>query len=59
VTDRKIAQTLIILTKNGLAESSLRHFRDSLSSLTAWALHERMIASAMAISRPTLLRLWE
>ena len=56
VTDREIAQALIILTKSGLAESSVRHFRDSLSSLSAWAVRERMIAPPMAIRRPTLSR---
>jgi site-specific recombinase XerD len=53
VTDREITRVLIILTKSGLAESSVRHFRDSLSSFFAWAVRERMIAPAMAISRPT------
>jgi hypothetical protein len=33
--DRKITRALIIFTKNGLAESSVRHFRDSLSSFFA------------------------
>jgi site-specific recombinase XerD len=50
--DREITRVLIILTKSGLAESSVRHFRDSLSSFFAWAVRERMIAPAMAISRP-------
>jgi hypothetical protein len=44
-TDREITRALIILTKNGLAESSVRRFRDSLSSFFAWAVRERMIAA--------------
>jgi hypothetical protein len=44
VTDREITRALIILTKSGLAESSVRRFRDSLSSFFAWAVRERMIA---------------
>jgi integrase len=32
VTDREITRALIMLTKKGLAESSVRRFRDSLSS---------------------------
>jgi site-specific recombinase XerC len=56
VTDREITRVLIILTKSGLAESSVRHFRDSLSSFFARAVRERMIAPAMAISRPTSSR---
>src|SRR5215212_11320589 len=54
--DREITRVLIILTKSGLAESSVRHFRDSLSSFFAWAVRERMIAPAMTISRPALSR---
>jgi integrase len=45
VTDREITRALIILTKSGLAESSLRRFRNSLSSFFAWAVRERMIAA--------------
>jgi site-specific recombinase XerC len=56
VTDREITRALIILTKSGLGESSVRHFRDSLSSFFAWAVRQRMIAPAMAISRPALSR---
>jgi hypothetical protein len=52
VKDREITRALIILTKSGLAESSVCHFRDSLLSFFAWAVRERMIAPAMAISRP-------
>jgi site-specific recombinase XerD len=54
--DREITRVLIILTKSGLAESSVRHFRDSLSSFFAWAVRERMIAPAMAIRRPAWSR---
>ncbi len=43
VTDREITRASIILTKGGLAESSVRRFRDSLSSFSAWAVRERMI----------------
>jgi hypothetical protein len=45
VTDREITRALIILTKSGFAESSVRRFRDSLSSFFAWAVRERMIAA--------------
>src|SRR5215212_2206220 len=54
--DREITRVLIILTKSGLAESSVRHFRDSLSSFFAWAVRERMIAPDMAIRRPAWSR---
>ena len=50
--DREITRALIILTKSGLAESSVCHFQDSLLSFFAWAVRERMIAPAIAISRP-------
>jgi hypothetical protein len=49
-TDRKITRNHPY--ESGLAELSTRHFRDSL----AWAMRERMIAPAMAISRLTLSR---
>jgi len=45
VTDREITRALTILTKSGLAESSVRRFRDSLSSFFAGAVRERMIAA--------------
>jgi integrase len=45
VTDREITRALMILTKSGLAESSVRRFRDSLSSYFAWAARERVIAT--------------
>lgn len=45
VTDREITRALIALTKSGLAESSVRRFADSLSSLFVWAVRERMIAA--------------
>src|SRR5688572_11852320 len=41
---------LIIHTKSGLAESSVRHFRDLLSSLSGWTVRELMIAPAMAMA---------
>jgi hypothetical protein len=56
VKDREITPALIILTKSGLAESSMSQFRDSSSSFFAWAVRQRMIAPAMASSRPTLSR---
>jgi site-specific recombinase XerC len=45
VTDREVSRALIALTRRGLAESSVRHFWDSLSAFFAWAVRERMIAS--------------
>ena len=36
---------MINLAKSGLAESSVRRFRDSLSSFFAWTVRERMIAT--------------
>lgn len=43
VTDREVSRALIALTQNGLAESSVRRFRASLSSFFAWAVRERLI----------------
>jgi integrase len=43
VSDREVARALIALTRTGLAEASVRRFRDSLSSFFAWAVQERMI----------------
>ena len=40
-----MSRALIALTRRGLAESSVRRFRDSLSAFFAWAVRERMIAS--------------
>jgi integrase len=44
VTDREVSRALIALTRRGLAESSVRRFRDSLAFF-AWAVRERMIAA--------------
>jgi integrase len=43
VTDREVTRALITLTSDGLAESSVRRFRASLSSFFAWAVRERLI----------------
>lgn len=43
VTDREVTRALILLVSDGLAESSVRRFRASLSSFFAWAVRERMI----------------
>jgi hypothetical protein len=43
VSDREVARALIALSRRGLAEASVRRFRDSLSSFFAWAVRERMI----------------
>lgn len=43
VTDREVTRVLISLTSDGLAESSVRRFRASLSSFFAWAVRERLI----------------
>ena len=45
VTDREIARALIALNQSGLAESSVKPFRDSLSAFFAWAVRERLIAA--------------
>ena len=45
VTDREVTRTLIALSRSGLAESSVKRFRASLSSFFAWAVRERLIAS--------------
>jgi integrase len=45
VTDREITRALIALNRSGLAESSVRRFRASLSAFFAWAVRERLIAS--------------
>ena len=45
VTDRDVSRALITLTRQGLAESSVRRFRATLSSFFAWAVRERIIAS--------------
>lgn len=45
VTDREVTRTLVVLTRQGLAEASVRRFRASLSSFFAWAVRERIIAA--------------
>ena len=45
VTDRDVSRALLTLTRKGLAEASVRRYRDSLSSFFAWAVRERLIAS--------------
>ena len=45
VTDREISRALVVLTQQGLAESSVRRFRASLSAFFAWAVRERLIAT--------------
>ncbi|GCD91529.1 tyrosine-type recombinase/integrase [Nocardioides sp. LS1] len=45
VTDREVTRALIALNASGLAESSVRRLRASLSAFFAWAVRERMIAS--------------
>lgn len=45
VTDREVTKTLLSLTRSGLAEASVRRFRDSLSSYFAWGVRERLIAT--------------
>ena len=45
VTDREVSRALIGLVRRGLAESSVKRFRDSLSAFFAWAVRERMIAA--------------
>jgi integrase len=45
VTDREVTRALITLNKSGLAESSVKRFRASLSAFFAWAVRERLIAT--------------
>ncbi len=45
VTDREVTHALIALNKSGLAESSVRRFRASLSAFFGWAVRERLIVS--------------
>jgi integrase len=45
VTEREITRALIALNRTGLAESSVKRFRASLSSFFAWAVRERLIAA--------------
>jgi integrase len=45
VTDREVARALVALNGSGLAESSVRRFRASLSAFFAWAVRERLITT--------------
>jgi integrase len=45
VTDREVQRALVLLTKDGYAEASVRRFRASLSSFFACAVRERMIVA--------------
>jgi integrase len=45
VSDRDVSRALVVLTRQGLAESSVRRFRASLSAFFAWAVRERIIAT--------------
>jgi len=45
VTGREVTRALIALNRSGLAESSVKRFRASLSSFFAWAVRERLIAA--------------
>ncbi len=45
VTDREVTRALIALNKSGLAESSVKRFRASLSAFFAWAVRERLITA--------------
>ena len=50
VTDREVTRALVALTKDGLAEASVRRFRASLSSFFAWAVRERLIVANPVLS---------
>lgn len=43
VTDREIVRELVALKREGLAESSVRRYRASLSTFFAWAVRERLV----------------
>ena len=43
VTEREVSRALIALRRRGLAETSVRRYRASLSSFFAWAVRERMV----------------
>jgi integrase len=45
VTDREVTRALVALNSSGLAESSVKRFRSSLSAFFAWAVRERLILS--------------
>ncbi|HEX5534455.1 MAG TPA: hypothetical protein VFX33_12005 [Actinomycetales bacterium] len=43
--EREVTRALLALNRTGLAESSVKRFRASLSSFFAWAVRERLIAT--------------
>lgn len=43
VSDREVSRALLALIKSGLAESSVKRYRASLSAFFAWAVRERLI----------------
>ena len=45
VTDREVTRALVALNSSGLAESSVKRFRSSLSAFFAWAVRERLIVA--------------
>lgn len=45
VTEREVGRALLALSRQGLAESSVRRFRASLSAFFAWAVRERLITT--------------
>jgi integrase len=45
VSDREVSRALLALIKSGLAESSVKRYRASLSAFFAWAVRERLIIS--------------
>jgi len=45
VTDREVTRALLSLIRSGLAESSVKRYRASLSAFFAWAVRERLIPS--------------
>ncbi len=50
VTDREVTKALVALARDGMAESSIRRFRASLSSFFAWAVRERVIQTNPVLS---------
>ncbi len=45
VTEREVTRALLALNRSGLAESSVKRFRASLSAFFAWAVRERLVAT--------------
>lgn len=45
VTDREVMRALVNLKGNGLAESSVKRYRASLSTFFAWAVRERLVTT--------------